>query len=189
MVGNPDWAKGAELKRVYPDYEIKPFSCGIDGLDEFLLEDVYKHSQFLGMVTYVLENDNETIAYFSLENDNLAVSGVDDFWEENPDVNFKEMYYDCRTFPAVKISRLAVNEKYQRQHIGTNLIGYIIGTFVNNTNKTGCQFLLVDALESDKSRCFYDSLGFQYATKYDMGKQSRLRYLCLLGFSNDKKKN
>ena len=188
MSNKPDWAKGAELKRVYPDTKIKPFSCGVDSLDKFLLNDVYKHSTFLGLVTYVLENEEETIAYYSLENDRLAVACVDDFWEEDLDINFKELYSDCRSFPAVKITQLAVNEKYQRQHIGTNLVEYIIGSFVNNTNKTGCQFLLVDALQSVKSRFFYDSMKFQYATVNDYNQPTRLLYLCLLGFSLDAKK-
>ena len=113
---------------------------------------------------------------------------VDDFWEEDLDINFKELYSDCRSFPAVKITQLAVNEKYQRQHIGTNLVEYIIGSFVNNTNKTGCQFLLVDALQSVKSRFFYDSMKFQYATVNDYNQPTRLLYLCLLGFSLDAKK-
>lgn len=65
---------------------------------------------------------------------------------------------------------------------------FIIGSFVNNTNKTGCQFILVDALESEKSRFFYDKLNFQYATVYDCNKQTRLRYLCLLGISFDVEK-
>lgn len=178
----PDWANGAILKRVKSDSIIKPFKCGVNELDLFLKEDVYNHSKFLGLVTYVLENDEETIAYYSLENHRLAVCHVDDFWEENPDVNFRSLYFDCNSFPAVKIARFAVNSKYQRQHIGTNLVNYIIGSFLDDTNKTGCQFLLVDALERKSSRFFYDKLNFQYATVSDCNKPERLRYLCLLEY-------
>jgi GNAT superfamily N-acetyltransferase len=185
MDETPEWANGARLKRLTADTTIKPFSCGVSELDQFLAKDVYRHSKFLGLVTYLLENDNETLAFYSLENDRLTVCGVDDFWEENTDVDFREMYLDCNSFPAVKIAHLAVNENYHRRKIGKYLIEYIIGSFLNNTNKTGCQFLLVDALETPNSKFFYNKMGFQYATVRDVNKSSRLRYLCLLGFSND----
>ena len=44
---------------------IKPFSCGGKSLDEFLFEDArYFYDEFIAN-TFLLEDDDETIAYFS----------------------------------------------------------------------------------------------------------------------------
>lgn len=51
---------------------IKPIHCGDNMLDDFLLDDArYFYNEFIAN-TFVLEDDVETIAYFSLLNDKVS---------------------------------------------------------------------------------------------------------------------
>ena len=48
---------------------IKPFDCGDDDLNEFLLEKSKDYQQELLAVTYVFEDETKTYAYYSIFND------------------------------------------------------------------------------------------------------------------------
>ncbi len=54
------------LQRLEPDSPRKPFDCGDPDLNEFFLNDSIDHSRQLLAVTYALESEDETVAYFSV---------------------------------------------------------------------------------------------------------------------------
>lgn len=55
---------------------IKPFNCGDKTLNGFLLDDVrFFYDEFIAN-TFILEDDTETIAYFSLLNDKVSNTTV-----------------------------------------------------------------------------------------------------------------
>ena len=55
---------------------IKPFNCGDKKLNGFLLEDArFFYEEFIAN-TFILEDDDETIAYFSLLNDKVSNTTV-----------------------------------------------------------------------------------------------------------------
>jgi hypothetical protein len=82
----------------------KPFDCGNDDLNEFLLNDAKIYSRHLRYTTQILETDSRTVAYFSLANDLLTV---------------------------------------------------LINSF-RSKNKTGCQFITVDAVNTHETLRFYE---------------------------------
>ncbi len=163
--------------------EIKPFDCGNDELNEFLYEESYIHQIHLGMVTNILETESETIAYYSVSNDILKVLDKEDFGIEVAGLNIHEDYYEYffeqDTYPAVKIGRLAVSEKYQRQGIGQFIIDSLVQSFKTN-NKTGCQIITVDAINEPHVISFYERNKFTLLTLNDCNKHSRQMYLPLL---------
>ena len=58
---------------------IKPFNCGDKKLNGFLLEDArFFYEEFIAN-TFILEDDDETIAYFSLLNDKVSNTTVPKF--------------------------------------------------------------------------------------------------------------
>jgi hypothetical protein len=65
--------QGIRLIRLSSDYQIKPFDCGDSDLNEFLINDSKKYLQELLAVTYLIENDKDTIAFFSLFNDKISL--------------------------------------------------------------------------------------------------------------------
>lgn len=173
-----DW----ELFRLKEDTTIKPFTCGESELDSFLLHDAKKYLKHLGYVTYIIESSDKTVAYFSLANDAIPYTAIDDFWEEireELDAEKHNFLKDNKVFPAVKIGRLAVHTDYQKSGIGTDIIKYLIHSFTHN-NKTGCQFITVDAINKPDTNKFYLRNKFQYFTNNDSALPTRQMYRCLL---------
>lgn len=148
------------LIRLAPNTEIKPFDCGDDDLNEFLLQDSLNYMNELLAVTYLLESDTETIAFFSLLNDKISVEEAasnrkftDLFKKHMPDGK------RFRSYPSMKIGRLGVSENHKGHGIGRNMLDYIKSLFITN-NRTGCRYITVDAY--NKSVDFYQKNGFDF---------------------------
>ena len=71
-----------------------------------------------------------------------------------------------RVYPAVKIGRLGVDEKYHSKGIGTDLMDFIKKWFTDGGNKTG-KFLLVDAYNDPNVLKYYERNGFVYLMNTD----------------------
>lgn len=82
-------------------------------------------------------------------------------------------------FPAVKIGRLAVHEDLRNKGYGTDIIKLLVASFKNN-NKTGCQFITIDAINSNETLKFYEKNGFEYVTVCDVNQESRQMYKILI---------
>jgi len=179
----PDNPPGQErLIRLSPGHAIKDFDCDDNDLNDFLLHESINFANQLLAVTYILENDQESIAFFSVLNDKISIKEVvhPKIWEL-----FQSIFPSSkglRSYPAVKIGRLAVNKNHKGKDIGTYIISYLIDSFLSN-NKTGCRFITVDAYA--KSLGFYEKCGFQYLTEKDSGKDTRLMYLDLYPYQSD----
>lgn len=164
------------------DTDIKPFKCADSDLNAFLLEDAKHFQKELMAVTYLLEymEPNKTAAYFSLLADKITFNpderGV---WNKlNRNIpNPKRR----RSYPAVKIGRLAVNEEYTGNGLGTFILDNIKYAFAN-VKRLGCRFVTVDALSS--AVAFYEKNGFQFFTEQDASEDTRLMFFDLKNFIN-----
>jgi len=87
-----------------------------------------------------------------------------------------------KSHPAVKVGRLAVNSQYQRKGIGSELMDYIKGYFLDN-NKTGCRFITVDAVNNPRTVNFYLRNGFDFLTSKDEGEDNRLMFFDLITYT------
>lgn len=81
-----------------------------------------------------------------------------------------------KSYPAVKLCRLAVDKTLKGQSIGTYLLNFIKSFFVVN-NKTGCRFLTVDAYKAAVP--FYEKNGFVPLNDDDIDAPTRLLYFDL----------
>jgi tRNA(Met) C34 N-acetyltransferase TmcA len=86
---------------------------------------------------------------------------------------------DVTMYPAAKIGRFAVNAEFQRSGYGAQILHLIIMSFLSE-NKTGCQFLTVDALNNVDTIRFYEKNGFSFVTLSDYNKPSRQMYKNLI---------
>ena len=170
---------GSSLIRLTAAHQIKPFDCGDADLNEFLLNDATSYLQKLLAVTYILENENETIAFFSLINDKITIGDVDsgNQWKKW----FKKTTgKDFSSHPAMKLGRLGVSNSFKGTGIGTIILDYIKELFVTN-NRTGCRYITVDAYGASLS--FYEKNGFRYLTTKDKDSDTRLMYFDLMTLS------
>jgi ribosomal protein S18 acetylase RimI-like enzyme len=176
---------GSTFNRLSLSYPIKPFLCGDtqDDLDlsTFLFQKSKKYLEQLLAVTYILEDADNTIAFYSVSNDKITVTEASSntFWKKHISKPLHFSKREFKSFPAVKIGKLAVNSSYQGQRIGENLINAIKHDFTVK-NKTGCLFIIVDAINRPVTIKFYKKCGFDFLDSKDFNKDTRLMYHCLL---------
>ena len=172
----------SSLKRLGSEDIRKPFNCGAADLNDFFLKDSAGHARHLLAVTYAIETDVETIAFFSVLNDRIQQKECDRSIFKKLS---KAMPADKRygSYPAVKVGRLGVNKTNQRGNIGTALMDYIKIFFVDK-NKTGCRFITVDAYNNECTIKFYLKNGFKFLTEKDKDSGHRAMYFDLMPIAN-----
>ena len=166
------------FKQVEADTEIKSFKCGDSDLNDFLFDDSKNYHADMMAVTYVLEDENSTVAYYSLLNDKIIFDP-----DEKPNWNKLNRAIPNnkrrRDYPAVKIGRLAVSEAYKGRHIGKMILLQIKLMF-SRMNRSGCRFLTVDAYADAVS--FYEKCGFTTHSTKDANEPTRAMYFDLKYF-------
>jgi GNAT superfamily N-acetyltransferase len=171
------------FERLTVTHQIKPFDCNDEDIDlkEFLEEDALPYLKQLLAVTYLIESPKATIAFFTVSNDKilLAESKSKQFWKKHVASNLHFEKRGFNSFPAVKIGRLAVNKNYQSQGFGKMIIDWVKHSFIEH-NKTGCLFVIVDALNRPRTISFYQKCGFDFLRQDDLSDKTRLMYYCLL---------
>lgn len=161
-----------KIVRLTQEHAFKPFDCGEEDLNDFLLEDAKQYAKGLLAVTYVIEDDNMTVAFFSLSNDRISLSESDKATWRRIRASFPHRKHRS-DYPAVKIGRLGVNIDAQRKHIGTEILDFVKHTFITS-NRTGCCFVTVDALQSAVP--FYERNGFKLLRKENKGETVPMYY-------------
>ena len=162
---------GIEAMRIVKlteSHVLKPFDCGDQDLNDFLFNDAKNYYKHRLSVTYLLENETETVAYFSVSNDKLSINESDKpTWRKIKHLfNHRKHRGD---YPAVKVGRLAVNLKYQGHDIGSDLLSYIKCMFAEG-NRTGCAFITVDALNNAVQ--FYSKNKFRHLRREALAQDS-----------------
>ena len=145
--------------------ECQPFSCGESDLDEFFAKDcLINQSRLLGK-TYLFclkEQPSTIVTAFSLSNDSIRLTNrITDEYKEQflDDTNLHDK--SLKRFPAVLIGRLGTNKDFAGQGYGTAIMDFIKVLFRTN-NRTGCRFLIVDALNRPETLYYYEKNDFRY---------------------------
>ena len=79
---------------------------------------------------------------------------------------------NCISLPAVLIGRIGVNEEFQGQHIGSQLLDFVKAWFCHKDNKTGCRFIVVDAYNKSRVLNFYINNRFKFLFKTENDEKS-----------------
>lgn len=146
------------LSRLEDIQTLKPFDCGDEDLNEFLTVDASFYCQQMLANTFVLEDDEQTIAYYSLLNDKISNSTVPkNLWRKLRNTIPHEKHFS--SYPAVKIGRLAVSLAHKKDGIGTRLVAGIKQMLLSQPSQSACRFLTVDALHAAVP--FYVKNGFK----------------------------
>lgn len=158
---------------------VSAFDCYDEDLNDFILNEASLYRNALLSVTYVVEDKitDEVLAYFCLSNDKISIS---DF-ENKTDFNrFRKHKFTnqkrLRSYPAIKIGRLAIAKSAQRQSIGTYLLEFIEDFFIVD-NKSGCRFVTVDAYAD--AIPFYIKNNYLFLNNDDEDNRTRVMYFDL----------
>ena len=167
-----------ELERLGANDKLDPcFDCCNDDLNEFFFKDSRLVCGELIAVTYAWIENGKTLAFFSVSND--AIARKIDKAAYNRASRHVPRDKRFTTLPAVKIGRLAVDNTCQSNGIGSAVLSFIKGWFVSE-NKTGCRFIIVDALNNPNTIRFYEKNGFLFLNPKDHEDKTRLMFFDLL---------
>lgn len=165
------------IKLLDSDDDIKSFDCGDSDLNDFLLNDAKQFSEKRIAYTYLLENEEGVVAYFSLLNDKVSKNDASNSsWKR-----LKKKFPHTKQFssyPSIKIGRFAVDLKYEGHGIGSRLMTELIGVLLNRKSSSAFRFLTVDAYLSAVP--FYEKNGFKMLVGADSDKHTRAMYLDLM---------
>ena len=140
------------------------FSCGNKDLDEFFSADYLDYARQLMGKTYAfleIDNPREIICAFTVSNASIFTNHLPNARRKRIGKDVPQQKRDM-IYPAVLIGLLGVNSKFLRQHIGTELMQSIKSWFVDEDNKTGCRYLVVDAYNEDIPISYYKDNGFDF---------------------------
>ena len=167
------------LRRLGENDAVARFDCGDDDLNDFIFGDALLYYKVRLATTYVLEDKNtkDTIGYFSLAHDRISLT---DFPSNSAYNRFRKQFFAqgkmFKSYPALKICRLATDCKYHGEGIGTMMVNMIVASYKSD-NKAGCRFITVDAYAD--ALPFYYKQGFVPLSKEDEDSPTRLLYFDL----------
>lgn len=69
--------------------------------------------------------------------------------------------------PAVLVAQLAVFDGFEGLHLGRDVLDMIKAWFLDPLNKTGCRYIVVDAVNNEKVLKFYQDNGFDFIFSSD----------------------
>lgn len=162
------------------------FSCGNNDLDDFFRNDATRYSHYLMGKSYCFRlNSNPSIIVcsFTISNDSIRIY---DLPRSRKDYMKSLTHHEkpLRRYPSVLIGRLGVNVDFTRNGIGSEILDFIKGWFFSSNNKSGCRFIIVDAVNDPKVIAFYQKNGFQMLFSseqqelaYTVGKNSTITSL------------
>lgn len=139
------------------------FSCRDKEITAFFNKDYADYAyQLLGKSYCFVEQDNRSIVCaFTVANSSIRVDLLPNNRRNKlnrgiPNEKRRPQY------PAVLVGQLAVNENYKGIHIGDELLDAIKSWFIEPLNKTGCRYIVVDAVNHPKICSFYQNNGFSF---------------------------
>ncbi|ACX75307.1 MULTISPECIES: GNAT family N-acetyltransferase [Fibrobacter] len=142
-----------------------PFKCGNEDLDEFFREDFRLYGEKLLGKTYVFrlrERPESIVAAFTISNDSIRIKQLApedkakiEYVTENGEKNL-------RRYPGVLVGRLGTNIEFAKQGFGSAVMDFIKAWFRSDENKTGCRFIIVDAINKPEVIHYYQKNNFKF---------------------------
>jgi predicted GNAT family N-acyltransferase len=140
--------------------EITKFNCGQEEIDEFIHKQALTFQKERLGVTYVFYHKLDLIGFAT-----LCMGHINK--QKMTSENRLPKHID--SYPALLIGQLGVCSENQGNGVGTYICDFCFDRAIKLSQKVGCRFLVVDALESAVS--FYIKYGFVLAPKQECEKQ------------------
>lgn len=142
----------------------QPFRCGDEDLDDFFANNAIAYERELMGKTYcwVLRNDvRKIVGMITLANASIQTTHLQNHPRRkiNDHIAYSKQ---GRTYPGVLIGRLGVSIDFQGSQfrVGAQIMDFIKAWFRSYDNKTGCRFVLVDAVNNEHAIRYYERNGF-----------------------------
>lgn len=152
------------------------FICSKDAdIHQFFHEEFDDYSyQLLGKsYCFVTKQDNKMVAAFTVANSSVRVDNMPK--PKRNQLNRKIPFSKQRSqYPAVLVGQLVVFDEFGGMDIGTEVMDFIKAWFIDPLNKTGCRYIVVDAVNKPKVLQFYKDNGFDFIFASDKEEMNYL---------------
>ena len=140
------------------------FACSKDAdIHSFFHEEFEDYShQLLGKTyCFITKQGNKMVAAFTVANSSIRVDNMPK--SKRNKLNRKIPFSKQRSqYPAVLIGQLAVFDDFSGLDIGQEMMDFIKAWCIDPLNKTGCRYIIVDAINKEKVLQFYLDNGFDF---------------------------
>ena len=143
--------------------ESYPFVCGDNDMDEFFQKEAIAYTQYKMGKTYCFkmrEDVKQIVACFTVSNDSIRIYDLPNS-RKNAMWGITHREKMLTRYPGVLIGRLAVASAFSNKGIGSEVLDFIKIWFLEDKNKTGCRFAIVDAKNESNVLHFYERNGFK----------------------------
>ena len=148
--------------------QYKGFTCKDEDITEFFTQDYADYAyQLLGKsYCFVKPDTSEIVCAFTVANSSVKVDSLPSNLRNKlnrkiPNVKRRPQY------PAVLVGQLAVSDLFSGHHVGDELLDFIKSWFIDPLNKTGCRYVIVDAVNHPKVFEYYQRNGFKFLFSSD----------------------
>ena len=143
--------------------ETNPFVCGDNDMDDFFQKDAIIYTQYRMGKTYCFrmrKDLKQVVACFTVSNDSIRIYDLPSS-RKNAMWGITHREKMLTRYPGVLIGRLAVAVEFSNKGIGSEILDFIKMWFLDEENKTGCRFAIVDAKNETNVLHFYERNGFK----------------------------
>jgi GNAT superfamily N-acetyltransferase len=140
--------------------DLSSFSSSNEDLNDFLKSDAIKSQEDLISRTYLCLWHERVAGFFTLVTDTIEVKLI----EQDDSIDG----YTYQKYPAIKIARMAVDEKFSGAGVGRYLLLSAVGKVHHISQEVGCRYITVDSKR--EAIGFYEKNGFKLIKKYEKRK-------------------
>lgn len=148
--------------------QCKGFTYKDEDITEFFTQDYADYAyQLLGKsYCFVKPDTSEIVCAFTVANSSVKVDSLPSNLRNKlnrkiPNAKRRPQY------PAVLVGQLAVSDLFSGHHVGDELLDFIKSWFIDPLNKTGCRYVIVDAVNHPKVFEYYQRNGFKFLFSSD----------------------
>ena len=148
--------------------QCKGFTCKDEDITEFFTQDYADYTyQLLGKsYCFVKPDTSEIVCAFTVANSSVKVDSLPSNLRNKlnrkiPNAKRRPQY------PAVLVGQLAVSDLFSGHYVGDELLDFIKSWFIDPLNKTGCRYVIVDAVNHQKVFEYYQRNGFKFLFSSD----------------------
>lgn len=137
-------------------------------IDKFFHEEFsdYEYQMLGKSYCFVTCDEKKIVGAFTLANSSVRVDNMPK--SKRNKLNRKIPFSKQRSqYPAVLVAQLAVFDGFEGQNIGREMLNFIKSWFLDPLNKTGCRYVIVDAVNHEKVLQFYLDNGFDFIFSSD----------------------
>lgn len=144
------------------------FTCKDADITEFFTHDYADYTyQLLGKsYCFVKPATSEIVCAFTVANSSVKVASLPSGLRNKLNRKIPNAKRSPQ-YPAVLVGQLAVSDLFSGHHIGDELLDFIKSWFIDPLNKTGCRYVIVDAVNHPKVFDYYQRNGFKFLFSSD----------------------